>query len=172
MARFEEQHWFFSVASSNWHLKFIYSISFDTWSHYLAQADFEIKILLSQPPEFWDYRGVAIMTGSSWLWRVIDIWGLGWFWVATVTLPYSGCIHWLHSAEKTRLGGHWWDCESGTLEVLGIWPSDHYLAIDWKEVTSFIFFSYMTLKGSLISQSLKLVVCVNLILVCSWMAAL
>ena len=59
MARCEEQHWFFTVASSDWHLKFlfIYSICFDMWSHYIAQADFELKILLSLP-EFWDHRCV------------------------------------------------------------------------------------------------------------------
>lgn len=131
MARFEEQHWFFSVASSNWHLKFIYSISFDTWSHYLAQADFEIKILLSQPPEFWDYRGVAIMTGSSWLWRVIDNLRSGVVlscnsYVALLRMHSLAAFSWEDTFGGTLVG--LWEWYTGSLRKMTKWSlSSHRL---------------------------------------------
>jgi hypothetical protein len=39
-------------------LLFFFFLFLETESHYVAQAGFELKILLLQPPKCWDYRCV------------------------------------------------------------------------------------------------------------------
>jgi hypothetical protein len=40
---------FFTIGSG-------FFVCFETGSHYAAQADLKLEILLPQPPECWDYR--------------------------------------------------------------------------------------------------------------------
>jgi hypothetical protein len=48
------------------------SLSFlDTRSHYVAQTDLELTILLPQPPECWDYKCCRLPHGSSLLIRTL-----------------------------------------------------------------------------------------------------
>jgi hypothetical protein len=60
----------------------------ETGSHYVAQADFKLEILLPQFLEYWDYRRALPYVAGIWVFNILlrgSVYGL----VATIALSHG-----------------------------------------------------------------------------------